>query len=61
MKEEQTKKPLAHEQGGFNPAVPKRPSRKTQVGPLPTADPDHKAPERKSESAHLKPSKHLPE
>jgi hypothetical protein len=61
MKEKQTKKPLAYEQGGFNPAVPAKPSHKTQVGPLPTDDPDHKTPERKSEGVHPKPSKHRPE
>ena len=35
MKQKQSKKPLAHEQGGFNPSVPKKPADKTQVGPFP--------------------------
>jgi hypothetical protein len=61
VKEKQVKKPLAHEQGGFNPAVPKKPRHKTQVGPLPTDDPNHKAPDRKSEGVHPKSSKQRPE
>jgi len=61
MNEKQTKKPLAHEQGGFNPAVPTKPSHKPQVGPPPTDDPNHKTPDRKSEGVHSKPSKHRPE
>ena len=41
MKEKQSKKPLAHEQRGFNPSAPKKPADKIQVGPLPTDDPHH--------------------
>jgi hypothetical protein len=61
MKEKQSKKPLAHEQGGFNPSVPKKPAGKTQVGPLPTDDPHHKSPELKSEIDRSKSSKHRSE
>ena len=61
MKEKQSKKPLAHEQGGFNPSVPKKPADKTQVGPLPTDNPRHKSPELKSEIDRSKSSKHRSE
>lgn len=60
MKEKHSKKALAHEQGGFNPAVPK-PADKTQVGPLPTHDPNHKLPELKAKGDRPKPSKHQSE
>jgi hypothetical protein len=45
----QSKKPLAHEQGGFQPAVPEQRKKRSQVGPMPTCDPDDKSAELKPE------------
>jgi hypothetical protein len=58
----QNKKPLAHDQGGFNPSVPERETT-TQVGPLPTSDPRHERSETKSQIEQPKPksSKRKPE